>query len=63
MPDFGVYGDAEAEVLFAEVERLFAWVADGFGRISRGGVVEIVDDVVCYVGQFFSRGDVRGIDG
>jgi hypothetical protein len=27
VPDFGVYGDAEAEVFFAELEGLFAWVA------------------------------------
>ena len=50
LPDFGIDGDAEAKVFFAEVECLFAGVADGFGGVCGSGLVEIVDDVVGDVG-------------
>ena len=55
LPDFGVDWDAEAEVFFAELEGLFAGVADGFGGVGGRGVVEVVDDGVGDVGEFGRR--------
>ena len=40
MPEVWVDWDAEAEVFFAELEGLFAGVADGAGGVDGGGVVD-----------------------
>ena len=50
LPDFWIDRDAETKVFFAEVERLFAGIADGVGGVGGSGLVEIVDDVVGDVG-------------
>ena len=63
LPDFGVDWDAEAEVFFAELEGLFAGVADRFGGVGGGGVVEVVDDGVGDVGEFGRAGYVGWVDG
>ena len=63
MPDFGVDWDAQAEVFFAELEGLFAGVADGFGGVGWGGLVEVVDDGVGDVGEFGCGGYVGWVDG
>ena len=63
MPKVGVDGDAEAEILFAELEGLFAGVADGLGGVGGGGAVEVVEDGVGDLGEFGGAGDVGGVDG
>ena len=63
MPDVGIDGDAEAEVFFAELEGLFAGVADGLGGVGGGGAVEVVDDGVGDVGELGGAGYVGGVDG
>ena len=56
MPEVGVDWDAQAEVFFAELEGLFAGVADGFGGVGGGGAVEVVDYGVGDVGEFGRAG-------
>ncbi len=50
----GSTGSAEAEVFFAEMEGLFAGVADGFARVGGCGMAEIVDDAVGDEGELRS---------
>ena len=63
VPDVFVYGNAEAEIFFAETQGLFAGVAEGVGGVERRGVVEIGDDFVGDVGEFAGGGEVGGVDG
>jgi len=62
LPDFWVYGDAEAEVFFAEVEGLFAGVADGFAGVYRCGFVQEGQDAFGCLGKVLRASDVGGID-
>ena len=62
-PDVGVDGDAEAEVFFAELEGLLAGIADGFGGVNWGGLLERLDDAFGDVIEFGGGGEGGRIDG
>ncbi len=63
VPDVGVNGDAEAEVFFAELEGLLPGIADGFGGVDGGGLLEGVDDAVGDVVEFGGGSECGGVDG
>jgi hypothetical protein len=62
-PEVRVYWDSSPHVFFAELEDLFAGVADGLCSFGAGGCVQIFEDAVGYVGEFGGVGYVGGVDG
>jgi len=63
LPDGGGDGDSEALVFAAEVEGLFAGVADGAGGIDGRGRAQGFEDGCGGAVEFGAVGEVGGIDG
>ena len=56
LPDFGIDGDTEAEILFSELECLLAGVANGLLWIDWFGFAEGVEDTFDNSGEFLLAG-------
>src|SRR5258708_1825909 len=56
VPDVGIDGNAEAHVLFAQVEGLLAGIADWLAGVDGFSLTEMVEDAVGDAGELFCGG-------